>query len=106
MHTRWVTEKQAHDTECFPLVDLGDVDQVDIDKEGQGPDLSEGRGKGKLAPDFGDVCERKHCNHMENRRWNDEEVGFESAKSKTFQGQGQVLRRCGFGNLEHEPDDI
>jgi len=104
--TGWVTKEQSHDAESFPLVDLGDVDQVDIDKEWQGPDLSEGRGKGKLAPNFGDVGERQHCNHMENRRWNDEKVGFEGAESKTFQGQGQVLRRCGFGDLEHEPNEI
>jgi len=40
--TGWVTEKQTHDTKCFPFVDLGDVNQIDIDEKRQCPDLSEG----------------------------------------------------------------
>ena len=38
--TRWITEKQTHDSEGSPFVDLGDIYHVDVDQERQSPDLS------------------------------------------------------------------
>lgn len=82
--TGWVREQETDDAEGFPFVDLGDVDQVDVDEEWQSPDLTESSSQREFTPYFGDICQRQHGNHVEYCGRDNEKIRVEGAESETF----------------------
>ena len=59
-----------------------------------------------LAPNFRNISNRKHSEHMENCRRDDQQIRLESVKTKAFQRQRQILIWRGLWNLKQQTEDI
>lgn len=93
MHAR-VRQQHCHDRERRPPVDRVDVDDVEEDQEGQGPELREEAEDGQVREHLRQVGEEEHGQDVAHLRGDHEEVGLEGAEAQLFEGEGEVLRGC------------